>query len=235
MAKDFFIEVHKRELGNKNFRKNMRGQKQIPGIYYSHDSKESIPLYILESDLNTAKKTGSQIFTITVGNKERNILFKSVQYHPVTDKIIHLDLYGIKMDQVVSVNVTLKLRGEATGVSQEGGILVQGLNELEIDCLPKDIPEFIEVDVSELAIGDNIRAGEITIDNKLTLKTDENQTLVSVTHAMKEEEPVVELEDEDDEFMSEEGEEGEEGTEGTSEDQAKEDSTDGSKKEDKTK
>ena len=139
------------------------------------------------------------------------------------------------MDQVVSVNVTLKLRGEATGVSQEGGILVQGLNELEIDCLPKDNPEFIEVDVSELAIGDNIRAGEITIDNKLTLKTDENQTLVSVTHAMKEEEPVVELEDEDDEFMSEEGEEGEEGTEGTSEDQAKEDSTDVSKKEDKTK
>ena len=209
MANEFILEVHKRELGNKNFTNKMRKGSQIPGIYYSHDSKESIPLYILESDLNKAKKASTQIFSINVGNKKRNVLFKSVQYHPVTDKIMHIDLYGIKMDQIVSVNVSIKLMGEPIGVSQDGGILVQGLNEIEIDCLPIDIPEFIEVDISNLSLGDAVRAGDIDIDEKLILKTDPNQVLASITQAMKEEEIVVDTE--------EELEEGEEGAEETGE------------------
>ena len=65
-------------------------------------------------------------------------MFKSVQYHPVTDEILHIDLYGIKMDQVVTVSIPLVIEGSAKGVV-EGGILVQNLNEVEIDCLPSDI------------------------------------------------------------------------------------------------
>jgi len=195
MKNEVIIDVNKRDLGNKNSRKNMRMNKQIPGIYYSHDSKESIPFFMLESEFKKAKSSGVQIFAINVGSKKRNVLFKSIQYHPVTDQVMHVDLYGIKMDQVVSVNVSINLIGEAKGVSMDGGILVQGLNEIEIDCLPMDIPDFIDVDVSELALGDSFRVENLDLDEKLIIKTDENQVLASVTHAMKEEEAPVATEE----------------------------------------
>lgn len=195
MKNEVIIDVNKRDLGNKNSRKNMRMNKQIPGIYYSHDSKESIPFFMLESEFKKAKSSGAQIFAINVGSKKRNVLFKSIQYHPVTDQVMHVDLYGIKMDQVVSVNVSINLIGEAKGVSMDGGILVQGLNEIEIDCLPIDIPDVIDVDVSELALGDSFRVENLDLDEKLIIKTDENQVLASVTHAMKEEEAPVATEE----------------------------------------
>ena len=226
MKNEVVIDVNKRDLGNKNSRKNMRTNKQIPGIYYSHDSKESIPFIMLESEFKKAKSSNAQIFAINVGSKKRNVLFKSIQYHPVTDQIMHIDLYGIKMDQVVSVNVSINLIGESKGVSMDGGILVQGLNEIEIDCLPMDIPDAIDVDVSELALGDSYRVENLELDEKLTIKTDANQVLASVTHAMKEEEAPV---------ASEETEEGVEGADETSEESSDSEGSDGNnedKKED---
>tara|TARA_B100000686_G_C16619219_1_gene878255 strand:- start:776 stop:1171 length:396 start_codon:yes stop_codon:yes gene_type:complete len=97
------------------------------------------------------------------------------------------------MDQVVSVNVSININGTAKGVV-EGGVLVQGLNELEIECLPMDIPQSLDIDISDLDIGDSFRAGDIDLDEKLTLKTAEDQIIISVTQAAKEEEPVVEEE-----------------------------------------
>ena len=163
----------------------------VPGIYYSHDSKESIPFSISKSELLEAQRAETQIYNISVGSKKRNVLFKSVQYHPVTDEIIHIDLYGIKMDQMVSVSVTININGTAKGVVA-GGVLVQGLNELEIECLPINIPQSLDVDISDLDIGDSFRAGDIDLDENLTLKTAEDQIIMSVTQAAKEEEPEVE-------------------------------------------
>ena len=224
MKNEVIIDVNKRDLGNKNSRKNMRMNKQIPGIYYSHDSKESIPFIMLESEFKKAKNSGAQIFAINVGSKKRNVLFKSIQYHPVTDQIMHVDSYGIKMDQVVSVNVSINLIGEAKGISMDGGILVQGLNEIEVDCLPMDIPDAIDVDVSELALGDSYRVENLDLDEKLIIKTDENQVLASVTHAMKEEEAPV---------ATEETEEGAEEGDSTSEESPGTEESDSSDNENK--
>ena len=138
---------------------------------------------------------------------KRTVIFKTVQYHPVTDQVMHVDLYGVKMDQLVTVKVSLKLVGTAMG-TLEGGILVPGLNEIEFDCLPMDIPEFIDVDVSELNIGDIIRIENLTLDDKLSVKTHSNQIVASVTHPMKEEEPEPVDEDiEGEEFIEGETEE----------------------------
>jgi large subunit ribosomal protein L25 len=180
---------------------------KIPGIYYSHDSKESIPFTISKDELVKAQKAETQVYNITVGSKKRNVLFKSVQFHPVTDEIIHVDLYGIKMDQMVSVNISINIVGTAKGVV-EGGVLAPGLNEIEIECLPVDIPQPIDIDISDLDIGDSFRVGDIDLEEKLTLKTSEDQIVVSVTQAAKEEEPVVE------EIIDEESDE--EGTEDSS-------------------
>ena len=195
MNNEFTLEVIKRDKEKKTIVKQMRKDGQIPGIYYSHDSKNSIPFYIKRNTLREAYKSGARIFNINVGNKKRSVIFKSVSYHPVTDQVIHVDLYGVKMDQAVTVSVELKLTGSAKGII-EGGILVQGLNEIELDCLPMDIPEFLEVDISNLNLGESLRAGDINLEEKFSLSTDEMQTIASVTQAMKEE------------VKTEEGEEG---------------------------
>jgi len=191
MSNEFNLNVDKRDLTNKGGRKKMFRDGKIPGIYYSHDSKESIPFTISKNELIKAQKAETQIYNITVGSKKRNVLFKSVQFHPVTDEIIHIDLYGIKMDQMVSVNISINIVGTAKGVV-EGGVLAPGLNEIEIECLPMDIPQPIDIDISDLDIGDSFRVGDIDLEEKLTLKTSGDQIVVSVTQAAKEEEPVVE-------------------------------------------
>jgi len=206
MANEFNLEVTKRNLSNKGTLKKLRKEGKVPGIYYSHDSKTSTPFYIEKNMLRAAYKSGARIFNINVGSKKRTVIFKAVDYHPVTDEVIHVDLYGVRMDQTVTVFVSVNLVGTAKGI-QEGGILVQGQNEIEIDCLPMDIPEFLEVDISELGIGDVIRVEDIQIDGKLSIKTNSEQIIASVTHQMKEEETVTVEGDETDEAFMEETEE----------------------------
>ena len=212
MANEFNLIISKRDMTNKGGMKQLRKSGKVPGVYYSHDSKLSIPFYIEVGDLRNAQKSGSRIFNITVGDKKRTVLFKSVQYHPITDEIIHVDLYGIKMDQAVTVNVLVNLIGTAMGVQEEGGILVQGLSELEVECLPMDIPEGIEIDISHLVLGESFRVEDMDNIDKVTIKSSPDQILASVTQAMKEEEPVVEELEE-----LEEGEESEGGAEEGSE------------------
>ena len=189
MSNEFNLSVNKRELVNKGARKRALKEGKIPGIYYSHDSKESLPFYIEKKELANAQKADTQIFNISVGGKDRNVLFKSIQYHPVTDEILHVDLYGIKMDQVVSVSVMINIQGTSKGVV-EGGILVQNLNELELECLPMDIPQSIDIDISHLDMGDSLRSGDVKLDEKLTITTPEDQIIISVTQPMQEEEAV---------------------------------------------
>ena len=204
MANEHKIDIDKRESLGKKGVKQLRREGMIPGIYYSPNSESSTPIVISQGDFHEAVKSGARIFNISVGEKKQNVLFKSVQYHPVTDQVLHIDLYGIRMDRAVNIKIPVHLIGDPIGVTEEGGVISQATTEIEITCLPGDIPEFVETDVSGLAIGDAINVGILQLDEKITLITPEDTVLASVTHAMKEVEPVVEEEEED--FMDEEGE-----------------------------
>ena len=203
-VKEFKLEVNKREGSGKKSSKQVRREGSIPGVYYSHDSKESISFSIDQKELFEAQKSGAHIFNISVGTKKRNVIFKSVQYHPVTDDILHIDLYGVKMDEKITIKVSIHLTGDATGVKEEGGVLNSPTSEIEISCFPMDIIGAIEVDVTALSIGDSMQVGDIKLDDKLTLMSSPDAVVASVTHAMREEEPVVEEEGEDT-FMDEDG------------------------------
>ena len=109
MSNEFNLNVDKRGLTNKSGRKKMFNEGKVPGIYYSHDSKESIPFSISKKELIKAQKAETQIYNITVGSKKRNVLFKSVQYHPVTDEIIHIDLYGITYRSILLMQLSKPL------------------------------------------------------------------------------------------------------------------------------
>ena len=202
-VKEFKLDLNKRENSGKKSSKQIRREGEIPGVYYSHDSKESISFSIDKKDLFEAQKSGAHIFNISVGSKKRNVIFKSVQYHPVTDDVLHIDLYGVKMDEKITVKVSIHLIGDAFGVKEEGGVLSSPTSEIEVACLPMDIPNAIEVDVTKLSIGDSMQVVDIKLDDKLTLMSSPDAVVASVTHAMREEEPVVEEEDED-LFMDEE-------------------------------
>ena len=156
-----------------------------------------------QTELRGAIKSGAHIFSIAVGSKKRSVIFKSVQYHPVTDQVLHIDLYGVKMDTAVAVKATIELVGDAVGVTTEGGVLSQSTTEIEIECLPLDIPDSIKVNIEELGIGDSIRVSDIELDEKFTLKSSEEATIVSVTQPMREEE--VATEEVGEEFMDEDG------------------------------
>ena len=127
---------------------------------------------------------------------------KAIQYHPVTDEVLHLDLFGIRMDKPINIGIPIQLIGTAPGVKEGGGVLNQPLNEVEIQCLPADIPNFLELDISELQLGQSLNAGNIKLDKKYALSTNADDVIVSVTQPMKEVEVEVETE-EGDEFMDE--------------------------------
>ena len=212
MAKEYKLEIEKRTLGDSL--KHLRSENIIPGVYYSHDSKESILFQMNLSELRNAIKSGAAIFQVSVGGKLRNVIFKSVQYHPVKECVQHIDLYGVDMNVAITIKVPLEIVGECIGVKEDGGVINTPLTEIEVSCLPSDIPQSITVDITELHLGDSLQAENLELDDSLTLVTSPDATIVSVTHAAIEVEPEVE-EDELEEGV--EGEEGEEGSEEKSE------------------
>ena len=192
---EYKIEVQKRDLSSKkSFVKGLRRSGDIPGIYYSHDSKESIPFLVTQKVLREALKSESQVYKINVGNKPRDVIIKSIQYHPITEEMLHIDLYGVDMDTKVTVKVPILITGQPIGVREEGGVLNQSMTELDIECLPSDIPQNIEADVSNLAIGDTMRLENITTADNLTLIGDSDMLIASVVAPAKEEEVEVEAE-----------------------------------------
>ena len=191
MAKQFKLNVEKRELKGTSEVKNLRHQKKIPGVYYSYDSS-NILFQIDESEIRNAINSKANIFSVTVGGNEQNVIFKNVQYHPVTDNIIHIDLYGVDMKQAISIKIPINFVGTPIGVQAGGGVLVTNLNELEISCLPSDIPDNIDVDISAVDLGASLQAGDINLDEKFELITPSDLSVVSVTQAAVEVEVVEE-------------------------------------------
>lgn len=126
------------------------------------------------------------------GQKPRKVLLNEVQRDPLTDNILHVDFLEISMTEKMRTHIRIALTGEAQGVIQEGGVLGHRLREIEVECMPADLVEQIEVDVSALKIGDSIRIEDITVDPKITVLTAGDVAVASVSAPRKEEEIVPE-------------------------------------------
>ncbi len=194
---DYKLEVFRRDDTNKGGLKRMRKEGKIPGIYYSHDSKDSIPFFINKSELHNIHKSGARLLKISVGGKLRTVIFKDVQYHPVTDEVMHFDLYGVKMDEKIHIHVAIVLEGEALGVKTDGGKITQPMTEIEIECLPSDIPGNIVIDVTDLRLGDSIHARDVELPENTGLVTPEDAVIAAISKGSRMDEPVEESEDED--------------------------------------
>ena len=127
----------------------------------------------------------NSIFDLSLDGDAGKVMIVDWQYEPIKGALLHVDLKRIAMDKVLRVSVPIVLKGEAPGVKLQGGILEQMLREVEIECLPADIPGHIDADVSKLEFGQTIRVSDLPHDDKVKFITDENQAVAHVT-AVKE-------------------------------------------------
>jgi large subunit ribosomal protein L25 len=183
------LEAHPRESGNKNMARRVRMGGKIPGVLYGA-GKNSLSVSVDPRQVTRIlnSKTGhNTIFDLALnGGEQTKAMIVDWQYEPIKGKLLHIDLKRIAMDRALKVSVPIFLRGEAAGVKQEGGILEQILREVEIECLPADIPSHVDADVSELVFGKVLRVSDLSLGEKVKVLTDPHQPVANVTTVKEE-------------------------------------------------
>jgi len=183
------LEAQPREAGTKNRARRVRREGRIPGVLYGA-SREALAvsvdprhvLRILRSDSGH-----NTILDLTLDGGERTkAMIVDWQYEPIKGHLLHIDLKRIAMDKALRVSVPIILQGVAAGVKTEGGILEHMLREVEIECLPGDIPSHIDVDIGHLTFGKVLRVSDLPHNEKLKFLTDANQPIAHVTSVKEE-------------------------------------------------
>jgi len=185
------LEATPREATTKNAARRVRMAGQVPGVVYgagkdsqtvSVDPRQVQRILYSETGHNT-------IVDLKLANEQAKAMIVDWQFEPIRGHLLHVDFKRIAMDKVLRVKVPVLLKGDAAGVKLEGGILEQVLREVEIECLPADIPGHIDVDVTELTFGKLIRVEDLPHGEKLKFLTDANQMvahIVSVKEVVEE-------------------------------------------------
>ena len=178
----------------KNEARRLRAGGRIPGVLYGAkkstvavtvDPKQITRILHSESGHNT-------IFDIQVGDEKAKVMIVDWQHDPMHGKLLHIDLKRIAMDEKMRVMVPIHLVGEAEGVKTQGGILDQVLREVEVECLPGDIPSHMDADVTQLVFGTVLRVSDLPHAGKLKFITDETQTVAHITSVKEEVAPTPE-------------------------------------------
>ena len=202
------VDIRKEQGTSAARRTRLRGR--VPAVLY-HSGVEATPLSMDRKALYKALKTGQMIFEVIVEEKSQFVLLKEVQYHPVTDEVIHIDFQKVKEDEKISLEIAIRGVGESQGVKL-GGILVQLLNAVTVKCKPSEIPEFLEIDVTEMEMNTNLFVKDISLPEDVEMITAEDIAVMSVQEPKEEKEEEVVLEEDGEEGDSEDssGEEKEE-------------------------
>src|SRR5213082_687136 len=182
------LEAQPRTAGNKNDARRVRRSGKIPGVVYgAGKSALSVSLDPRQVTRILHSATGhNTIFDLALDGSRTKAMIVDWQYEPIKGALLHIDLKRIAMDEKLKVSVPIVLKGEAAGVKQQGGILEQILREVEIECLPGDIPSSIEADVSELVFGKVLRVSDLAHNEKLEVITDANQPVAHITTVKEE-------------------------------------------------
>ena len=184
------LKTQKSEVLGKKV-KNLRREGLIPAVLYGHKT-DAVPLQVEERELNRIliQAGGHRLIALKIGRsrKRQMALARDVQWDVISGKPIHVDFYAVIMTEKVTIEVPLVFVGEAPAVAQAGAILLQGLDEVEIECLPGDLVEAIEVDVSELVEMDQtIYVKDLQVPAALDVLTDAEEIVARVAWAAAEE------------------------------------------------
>ncbi|MFP4531085.1 MAG: 50S ribosomal protein L25/general stress protein Ctc [Desulfobacterales bacterium] len=206
------ITAKRREKTGKGIARTLRRQGNIPAVLYGANIDKSMPLSVNIHDMEVLlnKVSLSQaLLDLNIENgssDKKTVMIKELQIDPVKFKYLHIDFYEVKMDQQITTTVPVVTTGTSKGV-EEGGVLQIIRRELEVSCLPGDIPEQVEIDITDLDVGDSVHVEDIDLGEKIEIPYDTNFTILTVVSPAMEREEEPEAEGEE----LEEGEEGEEG------------------------
>ena len=177
------IEAVERTNRGKNEARRLRVEGKIPAVVYGgKDGGRAIAVdpKILSRILRTELGANTLIQLKLEGGGDTRVLVKEYQIDPVTHQLLHADFYRVAMDKVIRVTVTVVPRGEPKGVKQQGGVLDIVHRQIEIECLPADIPQHIEVDVTEMMVGMNVRVRDVATNAKWKALSDPDMMLLHV-------------------------------------------------------
>tara|TARA_B100001105_G_scaffold112451_1_gene90198 strand:+ start:1052 stop:1750 length:699 start_codon:yes stop_codon:yes gene_type:complete len=202
MASYYKLPIEIRTGSGASLARELRRNGKIPANYY-YSGEANQNLVIDKKAFNHAIHSGQQVFEVDINNETIYIMIKDIQYHPVTEEIMHVDLMRIRRTEKMTFSIPLVLEGDAVGID-EGGIVAQVATTIDVECFPNDVPESITVDISGLEFNSAMAAEEIVLPVDTLLVSAENTTIVTCNppKAEVEPEPV-----EDEEIELAEGEE----------------------------
>lgn len=194
MAKQVKLKVEPREGTGRSAVRKLKARGVVPAVIYGTKDK-SQPLQVAARDINAmlSHASGENILVeleIAGEKTNRMALVQEVQHSPVGGHVLHIDFHAISMDQKIHADVPLEALGVPTGVKNFGGLLEQNLRTLSIECLPRDLPDRLTVDVTNLNIGDSIHVRDIPLPSGVVAKVQLDLTAFSVLEPAVEEEPV---------------------------------------------
>lgn len=206
-----------RDDKGKGASRRLRHANLFPAIVYGGGGKDAVSITLQQKDVKHKlpdEHFYSQVLSLVIEGKAEDVLLRDIQHHPYKQEVMHMDFIRVDQNQVVHVHSPIHFIGEesAPGIKTEGGVVSHVIMEVELECLPKDIPEYIEVDLSEMHVGDIVHLSDLKLPEGvevLALKHGEdNDSTVASMHIRKVAE---EVEEEAPEAPAVEGEAGEEG------------------------
>src|SRR5918994_3314013 len=179
---EIVVEARPRAETGKNVNRRLRAQGLIPGVLYGAKTS-AVAVAVSPKDIGAILRGASgenTLFDIQLDGSRRKVILKEFQVEPVKGRLLHADFYEVALDQMLEVKVPLELQGVPVGVKVEGGILDFVTRELDVECLPTEIPAKIVVDVSELALGKHVRVSEIKAPERVKILTDPDVVIAHV-------------------------------------------------------
>ena len=192
MSEQVNLNATNREVEGKSSSRQLRRAGSIPAVIYGGE-KEPIRISILEKDIAKASEIpgfATQILNINIGGDDQNVIVKELQRHPATQRVLHADLQRVNPDTKISISVPVRFLNEdnCIGVKMHGGAISRLINNIDITCLASNLPEYLEVDLAELDVGDSVFLSALSLPEgveipSLALGEDRDQAVVSVTEA----------------------------------------------------
>lgn len=186
------VTARRRSEGGKNANRRLREGGQIPGVLYGAKN-EAVAVAVSPKEIGTILRSATgenTLFDLDLDGSRRKVLIKEFQVEPLKGRLLHADFYEVALDRALQISVHVELQGVPVGVKVQGGIVDFVTRELEIECLPADIPEKIVVDISNLELGKHLRVSELHVSDKLTILTEPDVVIAHVVAPRAEEAPV---------------------------------------------
>jgi large subunit ribosomal protein L25 len=186
---EIVVPAESRTETGKNVNRRLRVKGLIPGVLYGR-SKQATAVAVSPKEISAIlhSATGENtLFDLDLGGSRRKVILKEFQVEPLKGRLLHADFYEVALDKTLEVKVHVELTGTAIGVKRDGGIIDFVTRELEIECLPTDIPEKIVVDVTELELGKHLRVSDLKVSDKVKVLTEPDIVVVHVVAPRAEE------------------------------------------------